>query len=66
MCDLMSGFNHININVLLMAGFNFINMGLFFCGLDSSSDSATTDEVQTTPLIPRRPPPTYLTFKSGF
>lgn len=49
-----------------MAGFNFINMGLFFCGLDSSSDSATTDEVQTTPLIPRRPPPTYLTFKSGF
>lgn len=38
-----------------MAGFNFINMGLFFCGLDSSSDSATTDEVQTTPN-PSQPP----------
>ncbi len=36
-------------------------MFLFFCGFDTSSDPATSDDAQTAPLIPHSPPP-----QSGF
>lgn len=63
MCNLMSSFTCININVHLLHRFNVIHLCLFFCGWDSSSQCATADEAQSTALIPRSIPPTNITFK---